>query len=341
MVLTGTLHGSETEFISEHPELHHYTSWLGLKGIFESGTIWATHYSGLNDSTEGYLLRNVLVEPLSEWLRDNLPRSKVRNRIDYPLSDASGKPSFEVRERARELINLMYDRIIEHPGRLSAETAWSDPLITSFCNHTADSEYERAHGLLSQWRGYAAEGGYCIVFDTESLAAALCKELDTYNFLHATLGGVIYLDDQKTVKQELKEILSFFASPLGVKRHKEPDDFLTSPLAQLTYAAVRIKHRAFKEEREVRLSLTPVTAKMVRDNSPGTFPNLPIKPIQLRQIRGRWVNYIPLFAGQDFTKLVRRVIVGPAESVNKSHWRARQILGSKIEISRSETPFVK
>ena len=40
------------DFPRVHPELHHYTTYDGLKGIFETRTLWATHYSHLNDSSE-------------------------------------------------------------------------------------------------------------------------------------------------------------------------------------------------------------------------------------------------------------------------------------------------
>ena len=35
-----------------HPELFHYTGAEGLKGIIGSQTLWATHYSYMNDRQE-------------------------------------------------------------------------------------------------------------------------------------------------------------------------------------------------------------------------------------------------------------------------------------------------
>jgi hypothetical protein len=42
-----------------HPELHHYTTFAGLKGIVESNTLWATHFLDLNDSREVFLLEEL------------------------------------------------------------------------------------------------------------------------------------------------------------------------------------------------------------------------------------------------------------------------------------------
>ncbi len=33
-------------------KIYHYTDLNGLKGITESGSLWATHFSFLNDSNE-------------------------------------------------------------------------------------------------------------------------------------------------------------------------------------------------------------------------------------------------------------------------------------------------
>ena len=50
-----------------------------------------------------------------------------------------------------------------------AETDKRSPLfIASFCRHL--EPHQQKNGLLSQWRGYAGEGGgYCVVFDEEAL----------------------------------------------------------------------------------------------------------------------------------------------------------------------------
>ncbi len=61
---------ADKEFLSSHPELHHYTTFAGLEGIVRSNTIWASHFSDLNDATEVILLREPLVRALTENFSD-------------------------------------------------------------------------------------------------------------------------------------------------------------------------------------------------------------------------------------------------------------------------------
>src|SRR2546428_410693 len=64
MLLTAdtTLTIADRSVLSEHPELHHYTTHSGLKGIYETDTLWATHFSLLNDATEVVHLQAPLLE---------------------------------------------------------------------------------------------------------------------------------------------------------------------------------------------------------------------------------------------------------------------------------------
>jgi hypothetical protein len=50
----------DPHFIATHPELHHYTTFQGLKGIVETNTIWATHYCDLNDLKHPLIFSDVI-----------------------------------------------------------------------------------------------------------------------------------------------------------------------------------------------------------------------------------------------------------------------------------------
>jgi hypothetical protein len=52
---------AESDFASQHPELHDYLDFAGLNGIFSTKTIWATNYRQLNDTKETAMLRTPLV----------------------------------------------------------------------------------------------------------------------------------------------------------------------------------------------------------------------------------------------------------------------------------------
>ena len=51
-------------------KIYHYTDLNGLKGIIESGSLWATHFSFLNDSNELTHGMNCLENAL-QYLRDD------------------------------------------------------------------------------------------------------------------------------------------------------------------------------------------------------------------------------------------------------------------------------
>ena len=55
---------ADAKLLAEHPELHHYTKYAGLKGMTETNTLRATHYQKLNDTMEINLLRQPLAEAL-------------------------------------------------------------------------------------------------------------------------------------------------------------------------------------------------------------------------------------------------------------------------------------
>jgi hypothetical protein len=65
------------EFLSSHPELHHYTTFAGLEGIVRSSTVWASHFSDLNDATEVILFREPLVRAVTESFSDIIRLNKV------------------------------------------------------------------------------------------------------------------------------------------------------------------------------------------------------------------------------------------------------------------------
>jgi hypothetical protein len=152
---------SDIDFVSSHPELHHYTTFSGLSGIIRSNTIWATHFSNLNDKSEVLLLRNPLTQAVAN---SYLGYILIRQGIDSRFRDfiiQHGGHSEVATSDARRLINILYARIFEN--------SLAEPFIRSFCSHANDQSYEKENGLLSQWRGYGSDGGFCMVFDTAAL----------------------------------------------------------------------------------------------------------------------------------------------------------------------------
>ena len=159
------------EFIAEHPELHHYTDRFGLEGIWNSGTLWATHFSNLSDSKETQILR----EPLEFLLLESYKKiveKKMRTSSQFRRYVANGGGSTTI---AHDAIKNFVDALYEI-AFLSADGGMSEPYITSFCSHSKDNQYEQDNGILSQWRGYGGSGKFSLVFDTALLEHLLQKE---------------------------------------------------------------------------------------------------------------------------------------------------------------------
>ena len=165
--------------------LYHYTSVNGLRGIVDSGNVWATHLGFLNDLSEG---------------RAALEDEAYRARLE--------------------------------------ETDKRSPLfIASFCRH--QEPHQQKNGLLSQWRGYAGEGGgYCVVFDEAALDGLVEAERRISPGLTILKKDICYAADGEAPARGL--------------------DFLD--------LAAFVKNEVFREENETRITLAvpPGGARPVR-----------------------------------------------------------------------------
>jgi hypothetical protein len=151
--------------VTTYPELHHYTTFSGLSGILQSNTIWATHFSALNDTTEVTVLRDPLTRVVANRF---LNYAIMRQGTDHLFSEfltEHGGPQKVALGDAHRLIKILYEKIFA--------STLADPFIASFCSHANDQSYEKENGLLSQWRGYGNE--FCIVFDTAVLVTLLTR----------------------------------------------------------------------------------------------------------------------------------------------------------------------
>jgi hypothetical protein len=123
--------------VSKDQILWHYTTGNGLLGIIESGTLYSTQVSCLNDSTEVRYGSNVLREALLELFRERAIEDPQRMEFVQRYTEASAEnPS-----------------IPSHAG-----SHW---FVTCFSRDGDD---------LSQWRAYSGgEDGYAIGFRASDL----------------------------------------------------------------------------------------------------------------------------------------------------------------------------
>lgn len=184
--------------------LYHYTSVNGLRGIVDSGNVWATHLGFLNDLSEG---------------RAALEDEAYRARL--------------------------------------AETDRRSPLfIASFCRH--QEPHQQKNGLLSQWRGYAGEGGgYCVVFDEERLDGLVEAERRISPGLTIVKKDIRYAAD-------------------GAALAAEGLDFLD--------LAAFVKNEVFREENETRVTLA--------------VPPRGARPVRFREAGEMLIPYVEIFSGR-------------------------------------------
>jgi hypothetical protein len=133
-----TLTIADQKTISDHPELHHYTTEDGLRGIFKTNTIWATHFLDLNDTTEVKLLREPLVRALSSRFQ-KLVRERQHGslRVRRKVSALGGAQKVAT-SLASSLVESLYK--VTFAGARAFD--FGAPFIASFCSHS-NEVYER------------------------------------------------------------------------------------------------------------------------------------------------------------------------------------------------------
>jgi Protein of unknown function (DUF2971) len=225
--------------------LYHYTSQDGLLGIIESGSLWATAISYLNDAMEFALPLGLIRDRLFDELQ-----SREMQAAHFAKTDpARASRANQRKDRAR-----VFSRFVTPLDTRS-------PLcVTCFC----------ANGdLLSQWRGYAGDGyGFSLGF-IPSILKAIASDS---GFL---LGKCIYDPDlQKKIIAEGVEYL-MTTTPSG--RLEEGTYFWTV----MTYGAF-FKHLAFEQEQEWRLvSPDPANSHFRRGKSMIIpYASLPINSVE-------------------------------------------------------------
>ncbi len=316
--------------------IYHYTNDSGLYGILgniNKPCVWATHFKFLNDQTELLLFKNELDLFLIQKVKDALISRKSDQCIQSYIFQENG-------------LNILAKNIISN----AIEAIWSalfdqfqaEIYVVSFCSVSDD--YVRDNGLLSQWRGYGVNGGYAIEYDVDKLKEALKKESDEFR-LETILEECIYSDcDGREINDSIfSEDLDFLAEyALKVyeaeKSNSEFDiyqNYGQKAIESFLRCAARFKHKAFKEENEVRIAITLIDdLGDVRKK---------VKERKFRERNGIFVPYITLF--EDVEKNpIKKIIVGPHREKDYRAEALRVFLNNKgykdIDVVISDIPFV-
>jgi hypothetical protein len=333
---------AEAGFVERFPELHHYTTAAGLKGIFTSNTVWATHYADLNDSQEIIHFKSALRTELTECFTDMLRRKRRESlKVDRAIN-ATGGLTASATGIATDLTESFYRSAFEGAGQTPPSRTAGAAYIASFCTHS-NEPYQRENGLLSQWRGYAVGGGYCLVFDSPKLVQLLLEEWEARPYSYLNINPVHYAMPGVTARslfpQFFERAEAFIEAALEGQRG---DEALADAALQIYRGATLFKHQAFFEEREVRISAIPVTPRFrdaILEAQPDA-PDRPLKQVQSIERAGSARRYIELFREVSTPLPVKRVIVGPSSDQVQRAETARAICGTNVEVVLSDTPFI-
>lgn len=277
--------------------LYHYTDSGGLKGILENLCIWATDVQFLNDAQELQFGRNELYEALGEYAKEIAPE---------------GTPEGSA-ECSRAAIVMGARSYIEE-GNSAQLSGYFSPYVACFCEEG---------DLLSQWRGYASGGGYAIGFKSEALRQVALIDPRTGNQAPSMMGSEVNLIRVTYGPDAISEMVSSVIGKIaprpqahsGVHGHYQAGTVVIPALA-------RIKHEAFREEREWRLLTAPESA--------------------VAEFRTSGLGLVPYLTLKIDSAAIQEVVVGPGSHMNLRLEGVRRLL-KKLELSRvvrrSEAPF--
>jgi hypothetical protein len=102
-------------------------------------------------------------------------------------------------------------------------------------------------------------------------------------------------------------------------------------------AATLMKHRGFREEREVRIVAMPQSERALADR--GREYELLGRP-PIKEVHSNSKKYVALFESLNDTLPIKRIIVGPGGNQNEDLEFARSVVSDRVPIVISETPFI-
>ncbi|MDH3997261.1 MAG: DUF2971 domain-containing protein [Desulfuromonadales bacterium] len=315
-----------------YKNLYHYTTWDGLLGILKSKCLWATHGRFLNDFSEFILFKEKLIELLQPHVSEAyLKLINEKPHLREEIIESGGHEHL-VHHDTVAMVNAMYNSIGE------------EIYILSFCGeHT--TQHINENGLLSQWRGYGADGGVAIVFDTEQLEEAVICEGGNYEYCYIAIADIVYSEDNEKFRKEFScdlDILDEDTSKLFDhlrSPHDEPD---LNGLYSIINCFSRYKHFGFHEEKEVRIVVMPTAASIIKELAESD--GVKLKPEKERNFRtwdNKTIPYIELFNSSEIDLPIKKIIVGPHKEQKARAAALRVMLrDTNIEVSCSDIPFV-
>jgi hypothetical protein len=283
--------------------LYHYTDARGLKGIFESETIWFTDYRHLNDPSE--LTHGI------KMAHDVMNASPFR-------ADAHG----------REFLDCLTDML-------------SPKNFSQFKFFVAS--FSRDRDQLNQWQVYADNGrGYAIGFKPR-LFQVEQDGPDGLKPNEITFVGPMLYDIREVKKRQalaINKAVSIFLKAINANAEVVEDESTRDHFIQefcrniisapLIWNCLTSKHPGYRHEREVRLLILNQEGNLTRY-------------IQTRRrgSSSEPVPYIP--HSRPIRKIIKEIVVGPAAGADAEPTVRAMLDSFKIDpntpIRRSDIPY--
>ena len=285
---------------AERPKyLHHYTTADGLLGILKSKQIYATNSRFLNDYSEGLFGLSIAKEAI-----------------------------FDLTKTTKHFFEQTF--LATAQTKLSGGDTTEQIYVACFCE-TRD--------LLSQWRGYGANGGYSADFATSEMftprglrGGELIKVLYEPKLQNRLVRSLIerYLEAFRAVFKLAEGNFSLVVRLDGPPHPAlvQTETIVAALLNDLVYLSTFLKSPTFKEECEWRLVIDPTQPQFDK--------------LQFRSLRGLVVPYIeiPIQTGQ--SALVS-ITCGPSPHGVLASRSVRVLLRElgleRVEVFGSEIPL--
>lgn len=323
----------------QYPELFHYTTLESLASILhvdsQRRSLWATHFGYLNDSTE---VKSFFDKRLPELLKKCVGPTIVKKCAKD--------------EKLLQFLITKYGSLDEYALRIESLLGKHlqtgiftliEPFIASFS--ASSNNYIRKNGLLSQWRGYGADGGCALVLSTARLEKLINAEAEKFEFVGLNLCKAQYYDHEKhkydgaemaVFETELKSIIE---SQIAEAKGQTLETRFSDAIVPLVEMAIRHKHLGFKEEREVRIIAVPRKPKFAsKIANPKALVDY---SFYLR--KGGLIPHLKLFEGEELP--IKRIIIGPHPDQNKRLEAVRGLLiqrglDGNIKVVKSDIPYI-
>jgi len=323
--------------ISEvYEKLYHYTDWDGLLGILQNKNLRATHYRFLNDYSEIVLFKDKLISLILPY---------VREAYDKLVDDSPHIEQQIHREGGlSQVIQHDTEGVVDAQYRATGDEIY----ILSFCGQNKNPNINN-NGLLSQWRGYGAGGGFALVFSSQKLEEMLEIETKKFEYSAMHLSDLIYSDDENRLREELSEDLSIISDVVKLLfDHQKLDEMekfeaIGKAYHPFVHCISRYKHYGFSEENEVRVVALPTVLDQ-ESIELAKAEDITLQPEKERNFRAKndqLVPYIELFKTIDIELPIEKIIVGPNKEKETRAATLRVMLrNTKIEVTCSDIPFV-